>query len=174
MEYEVLFPKKYIRLGVKIFLGIAVILGLILVGRAVSPVEGGKPKLLSPRLSAITAYQRDARRWTAELQEIQSGFEELLSNPSGDILAQDGQGNSLYGRLLNLQAEMDGTRVPPTLENLHTDMQEAVTAMLEACSKVAVWITEPTPENASSAEETLQAAADLLARIDQNPWIARP
>jgi len=161
-------------LGVRIVLAIVVFLGLVLLGRAVSPVEAGKPKLLSPRLSAIIAYQRDARRWVGELQEIRSGLEELLSDPSEDLLAQDGQGNYLYGRLLNLQVEMDGTRVPPTLESLHTDMQEAVTTMLEACSGVTAWINEPTPENSSSAEEALKSAGGLLTRIVQNPWISQP
>lgn len=175
MDYELSISKGFIRQVFRIVLITGIITGLTILGRVVSPMgENGKPALLSPRLAEITAYQRDARRWVAELQEIQAGLGVLLADPSGDLLAQDTQANLFYGRLLSLQAEVDGRRVPPTLESLHSAIQDTVTAMLNAASDVTAWISEPTKENSTSAGNALQAANDLLGRINQNPWIIQP
>ena len=175
MTYEVDLPKEYIRRVLRIVLIMAAILGLIVLGRSVSPVgEYGRPTFLSPRLAEITAYQRAIQRWAGELQDIQAGLGGLLSNPSADLLAQDGKGNLLYGRLLSLQAEVDSTRVPPTLETLHAAVQDTVAATLEVALRVAAWISEPTLENSASAEDALNTARDMLGQINQNPWVVEP
>jgi len=95
----------------------------------------------------------------------------LLSNPPGDLLDLDSQANLLYGRLVSLQAEVDSTRVPPTLETLHAALGETVSMSLEAALRVAVWISEPTPDNVASAEDVLENASEMLDRIYQNPWV---
>ena len=175
MKYEVDFPKEYIRRVSRIVLMVAALLGLIVLGSVVSPVgEQGRPGFLSPRLAEITTYQRAIQRWAGDLQDIQTGLGGLLSNPSGDLLAQDGKGNLLYGRLLSLQAEVDSTRVPPTLETLHAAMQNTVAATLEVALRVAAWISEPTPENSASAEGALNTAREMLGQINQNPWVVEP
>lgn len=171
MEYEIEVPKGFL-LRLRIALVIVVLAGLGFLGRAVSPVgEDGKPQFLTPRLARITAYQRDARRWMVDLQEIQAGLGVLISNPPGDLLDLDSQANLLNGRLVSLQAEVDSTTIPPTLENLHTEFGEAVSATLEAATKVAAWISAPTPDNLASAEDALDQAAALLELLNENPWV---
>ena len=175
MKYEVVLPKEYIRRVLHIGLMVTTVLGLAVLGRVVSPVgEDGKPAPLSPRLADVTAYQRDARRWAGDLQEVQAGLDALLANPAGDLLAQDTQCNTLHERLISLQSEVDGTRVPPTLETLHTGVQDSVTATLNAAQAVTTWISEPTQENYVSAGNALHTAKDSLTHVDQNPWIVRP
>jgi len=171
MEYEVEIPGIVLR-WLRILLVSVLVLSFVLVGRAVSPVgENGSPQLLTPRLARITAYQRDAREWAGRLQDIQAGLEGMLSNPSGNLLDQDSQANLLYGQLLNLQAEVDSAPVPPTLESLHAEFGEAVGATLDVAVLVAAWISAPTPENFSSAEEALNTAEEMLILINQNPWV---
>ena len=175
MEYEVVLSRGYIRRVLRVVLVVAAMLGLIVLGHAVSPVgEQGRPIILSPRLAEITAFQRDIQHWAGELQEIQTGLGGLLSNPSGELLAQDERVNLYYGQLLSLQTEVDSTRVPPTLETLHTAMQDTIATMLEATLGVTAWINEPTPENTASAEDALNAARDKLGQINQNPWVVVP
>jgi hypothetical protein len=155
-----------------ILLIVGVVVALTFLGKTVSPVDvKGRPIILSPRLAQVSAYQRDAKRWTASLKEIQSDLGELLSNPSSNILNMDEQANLLYGRLVSLQAEVDGTSVPPTLETLHASIGEVVNATLDASLRVAAWISEPTSENLRSAEDALKNSQDLLDLIDQNPWV---
>ena len=175
MEYEVVLSRGYIRRVLRVVLVVAAIFGLIVLGHAVSPVgEQGRPIILSPRLAEITAFQRDIQHWAGELQEIQTGLGGLLSNPSGELLAQDERVNLYYGQLLSLQTEVDSTRVPPTLETLHTAMQDTIATTLEAALGVTAWISEPTPENSASAEDALNAARDKLGQINQNPWVVAP
>jgi len=175
MRYDVELPQemvRWLRKALKIALILGAIIGLVFLGKAVSPVDAeGKPVFLSPRLAQISTYQRDAKRWAANLKEIQADLDDLLSNPSANILDMDEQANLLYGRLVSLQAEVDGTSVPPTLEALHTSLGEAVNASLDAALSVAAWISEPTPENLSSAEDALANSTELLDRIYQNPWV---
>ncbi len=171
MEYEIEIPKGILRWA-RIILAIIVLAGLVLLGRSVSPIgEEGRPLFLTPRLARITAYQRDARRWVSNLQGIQTDLSKLISNPPGDLLDLDSQANLLYGRLVSLQAEVDSTAVPPTLESLHAEFGEAVDATLDAAIKVAGWISAPTPDNLASAEDALDQVSIMLELLYQNPWV---
>jgi len=171
MEYEIEIPKGLLH-GVRIALAVIVLTGLGFLGHAVSPVgEDGKPQFLTPRLARITAYQREARRWVGNLQNIQADLTKLISNPPGDLLDLDSRANLLYGQLVSLQAEVDSTTVPPTLESLHAEFGEVVGATLEAVVKVAAWISAPTPDNLALAEDALDQAAELLKQLEQNPWV---
>jgi hypothetical protein len=171
MEYEIEVPKGFLH-GVRITLALIVLTGLGFLGHAVSPVgEDGKPQFLTPRLARITSYQRDSRRWVGNLQDIQADLGGLISNPPGDLLDLDSQANLLYGRLVSLQAEVDSTAVPPTLESLHAEFVEAVNATLEAAMKVATWISAPTVDNLASAKDALDQASAMLDMLCQNPWV---
>jgi len=175
MGYEVELPQgliRWLRMSLNILLVIGFIVGLVVLGRSVSPMGvDGRPIFLSPRLAQVTGYQRDARRWAGDLREIQTSLGEVLSNPSTDLLALDARANLLYGRLVSLQAEVDSTSVPPTLETLHAVIGEAVSASLDTALRVAAWISEPTSGNLTSAEDALITSQDSLDRIFENPWV---
>ena len=172
MKYDVEIPRSSLETIGRVVLIILGVIGLISIGHINSQVgENGLPRLLSPRLAQITGYQQDARHWTGELQEIQSGLSELLANQNTDLLSQDNQANSLYGRLATLQAELDGTKVPPTLGILHDAIQDAVNQSMLAASRTITWISEPTMENQPAASNALGDAANALERVKENPWI---
>jgi len=172
MKYDVEIPRSSLETIGRVVLIILGVIGLISIGHINSQVgENGLPRLLSPRLAQITGYQHDARHWTGELQEIQSGLSELLANQNTDLLSQDNQANSLYGRLATLQAELDGTKVPPTLGTLHDAIQDAVNQSMLAASRTITWISEPTMENQTAASNALGDAASALERVKENPWI---
>ena len=173
MKYDVEIPRSSLQTIWQVVLIILGGIGLISIGLVNSPVgENGLPRLLSPRLAQITGYQHDAQHWTGDLQEIQSGLSELLANQGGtDLLSQDSQANSLYGRLATLQAELDGTKIPPTLGILHDAIQDAVNQSMLTASRTIAWISEPTPENQTAASNALGDAANALERVKENPWI---
>ena len=172
MKYDVEIPRSSLETIGRVVLIILGVIGLISIGHINSPVgENGLPRLLSPRLAQITGYQHDARHWTGELQEIQSGLSELLANQNTDLLSQNSQANSLYGRLATLQAELDGTKVPPTLGILHDAIQDAVNQSMLAASRTIAWISEPTTENQTASLNALGEAASALERVNKNPWI---
>jgi hypothetical protein len=172
MKYDIEIPKTSLRAIFRLLLILLGLTGLAMLGYKNSPVgENGRPRLLSPRLAEVTRYQHSARRWMGELQEIHSGLEDLLENQTMDLLSQDGQANALYGRLTNLQAEVDGTTVPPTLEVLHDAIQVALNQYSLAASLTITWISEPIQDNHTSALNALSEASDALDRVYQNPWM---
>jgi hypothetical protein len=177
MKFDIELPQEmihWLRRILSAVLTIGAIAGLVLLGKSVSPVDAkGRPIFLSPRLAQISAYQQNVRHWAANLKEIQSGLAELLSKPNDNILNLDQHANLLYGRLVNLQAELDGTSVPSTLDVLHASITDAVNASLETALLVAAWISEPDPNNLHSAESGLSAAMYLLDNIYQNPWVEK-
>jgi len=168
MKYDIEIPQSIVRA----LLIILALTGMVILGYTNSPVgETGRPLLLSPRLSQITRYQNHAQRWSAELAEVDIGLQELLENQTADLLSQDGKASALYGQLLNLQAEIDGESVPPTLEPLHSAVQAAVEQYTSAAFEIMKWISEPNSGNFDSAQEALAIAALALDRLNQNPWI---
>lgn len=172
MKYDVEIPKTSLRTIFRLLLIFLGLIGLGMLGYRNSPIgENGRPRLLSPRLAEVTSYQHSARRWAGEMQEIHSSLKTLLQNKTTDLLSQDGQANALYGRLANLQAEVDGTSVPPTLEVLHDAIQEALNQYSLAASLAITWISEPTSDNHNSAFISLSEASKTLDRVYQNPWM---
>jgi hypothetical protein len=172
MNYDVEIPKTSLHTIVRLILILLGLIGLTMLGYKNSPVgENGRPRLLSPRLAEVTRYQHNARRWAGELQEIQSGLETILENRTTDLLSQDSQANSLYGRLATLQIELDSTKVPPTLGILHDVIQDIVNQSMLAASRTITWLSEPTTENQTAALNALGDAASALERVKENPWI---
>jgi hypothetical protein len=172
MNYDVEIPRTSLHKIVRLFLALLGLIGLAVLGYKNSPVaENGRPRLLSPRLAEVTRYQHSARHWAGELQEIHSGLEAILENQTTDLLSQDSQANSLYGRLAALQTELDGTKVPPTLGILHDAIQDAVNQSLLAASRTIAWISEPTMENRTAALNALGDSASALERVQENPWM---
>ena len=168
MKYVVDVPKNYLRM----ILIVLSVIALTVLGYFKSPRgEDGRTMFLSPRMAQISKYQQNSMGWVENLREIQAGLEQLLSNRSTELLEQDALVNRYSGRLRNLQAELDGTSAPPTLEALHSSLVETVAAYIEASSWIASWISEPSQANYLSAQEALDKASSLLARLDQNPWV---
>lgn len=172
MKYDVEIPKSILRTFFRVLLILLALLGMGVIGYYNSPKgENGRPLLLSPRLAEITRYQHHALRWGGELQEIQTGLQALLENQSADLLTQDGEANSLYGRLLNMQEEVDSISAPPTLEPLHESIQTAVEGYSDAAFQVMAWISEPTEENYIIAQDAVSSASSALELVKQNPWM---
>jgi len=172
MKYDVEIPKSSLRTFFHVLIVIGAVAGSITLGHLNSPIgENGLPRLLSPRLAQITRYQHEAQRWAGEVSEVQAGLSELLADQGTDLLSQDGQANALYGQLAALQAELDGTKVPPTLEILHDAIQGAVNQSMLAASCTIAWISEPTSENKTAALSALSDAVSALDHVSENPWM---
>lgn len=172
MKYDVEIPRASLTTMLHVLLVLLGLVGLGTLGYYNTPVgEDGKAHLLSPRLMELSAYQKNALQWAAEMQEIHSGLNTLLEDETIDLLSQEGQASSLYGRSLNLQAEIDGTTPPPTLEVLHAAMQRSVEQFILAAFHTVNWISEPTTENHRSAIDQLEVASLALGRVFDNPWM---
>jgi len=175
MKYEIEIPRTILQKSFVILLIAIGLAGLVLLGYKNSPLGlSGRPVLLSPHLAELTHYQHSALRWAGELQEIQVNLESLLENPPADLLAQDRQANGFVDQVSALQAEVDGTTVPPTLQVLHEGLQTAQKQTAQAAGDALTWISEPSADNHATALNALDAACAALARLDQDPWMQQP
>jgi hypothetical protein len=175
MKYEIEIPWTILQKSFVILLIALGLAGLVLLGYKNSPVGlSGRPVLLSPHLAELTRYQHSALRWAGELQEIQVNLESLLENPPADLLAQDRQANGFVDQVSALQAEVEGTTVPPTLQVLHNTIQTALEQTSLATGDALTWISEPTADNHATAMDALGAACAALAQLDQDPWMQQP
>jgi len=175
MKYEIEIPRTLLhRSSIVLLIGLGLV-GLVLLGYRNSPVgREGRPVLLSPRLSGITRYQHTVIRWAGELQAVQAGLGSLLENPPADLLAQDTRANAIADRLASLQAEMEDTTPPSTLQGLQDAIQNALEKTSLAAAGALTWISEPSEDNRTTALDALHAATAALARLDQDPWMQQP
>lgn len=175
MKYEIEIPRTILHKSFVVLLITLGLAGLVLLGYQNSPVgQKDRPVLLSPRLAEITRYQHSVLRWAGELREIQAGLESLLENPPADLLVQDSRANAIGNQLAALRAEVDETTAPPTLQMLHSAIQNALEQTRLAAADALTWISEPTIDNHTTALNALGAASAALAQLDQDPWMQQP
>ena len=175
MRYEIEIPRTLLHRSSVVFLITLGLVGLVLLGYRNSPVGlSGRPILLSPHLAELTRYQHNALRWAGELQAVQAGLGSLLENPPADLLVQDTRANAIADRLASLQAEMEDTTPPSTLQGLQDAIQNALEQTSLAAAGALTWISEPSEDNRTTALDALHAATAALARLDQDPWMQQP
>ena len=161
---------------IKGLLAILLLIGPMLLGIHVSPKnEDGHPILLTPRLVRLDDYRREARAWTMAMQKADSELSSILQAASGDLFAQDGRVNQVYGQIQQTVDAIDQTQAPPTFESLHALIGETARAYLDAAILTASWISEPTQTNLQAAQSGLASAKQLFNQLDATPWIeAKP
>jgi len=154
-----------------VFLAISTI-ALTTLGYFSSPqFEDHKPMLLTPSLARVVRYQHLAQKWIFQIEEINAELAAIQEQPTMDLFSQDRQISHVYGRLVTLREEMDGTEAPPTLENLHAIIIEVVAKYLDATLWTAKWSSEPKEENFTKAIDSWRAASQQLQQILANPWL---
>ncbi len=144
----------------------------LLIGMLISPyTEDKRPLVLTPRLAKINQYRKDVRTWVKTLQEVDTGLNAILDEPSEDLFDQNYQIDQVFQKSKQLSEAIDQAAIPPTFEAFHQLLADAVNAYLDASSQVSQWISEPGEENRQSAENALSTAYELLDRLYANPWI---
>ena len=168
MSLELEVSRGFLR---NVFLAISTI-ALTTLGYFSSPqFEDHKPMLLTPSLARVVRYQHLAQKWIFQIEEINAELAAIQEQPTMDLFSQDRQISHVYGRLVTLREEMDGTEAPPTLENLHAIIIEVVAKYLDATLWTAKWSSEPKEENFTKAIDSWRAASQQLQQILANPWL---
>ncbi len=168
MSLELEVSRSFLR---NVFLGISTI-ALTVLGYFSSPQsEDYKPMLLTPSLARVVRYQHSAQKWILQIEDINAELAAIQEQPTMDLFSQDRQISNVYGRLVTLREEMDGTEAPPTLENLHSILIDVVAKYLDATSWTAKWASEPTEVNFTKAIDSWYAASQQLQQILVNPWL---
>jgi hypothetical protein len=136
--------------------------------------QDGRPLLLTPRLAAITHFQAQAKDWLTELKGIQQGLADLLQNPSPDLLSQENQIGALSSRAALLQAEVQDSPIPATMQDLETGLQAIAEETSAAVTKTGTWIDQPTSANLAAARDSLNTASADRIRTELESWMQLP
>jgi len=151
---------------------VLLVITTLFIGVIVSPYsEDRRPLLLTPRLARVNQYRKDVRAWAKSLQEVDTGLNAILDEPSDNLFDQNYQIDQVYQKSRQLSEAIDQAAIPPTFEAFHQLLADAVNAYMDASSQVSQWIGEPAEENRQSAETALSTAHELLNRLYANPWI---
>lgn len=168
MGLELEVSRSFLR---NIFLSVSVV-SLTILGYFSSPQsEDHRPMLLTPSLARIIQYQRSAQKWILRIEEVNAELAAIQEQNSMDLFSQDRQLSRVYGWLVALREEMDGTDAPATLVNLHAILLDVVDRYMQATAWTAKWASEPTEENHSEAIAVWYAASQQLLEILENPWL---
>ncbi len=158
------------RWGCALALPIAFI-ALTLLGRSVTPHDAaGEPLLLSPSLRATLGYQSTARAWARDYRALDADLYALLTDDA-DIYRQAQAAGDLLDRSLRLAQDVELRRAPAALAVLRAALTNTSLAYLDAARVVAEWVGAPTPAQAQTAQDALDAARDLLAQVEANRWL---
>ena len=167
MEIEI--PSSYLKIGtVIIFVLIFTSLGFVISPRT----SEGAPIFLSPQRFQINQYVRNVEIWVVPLREIEIELSYLLQLESQDMFDTINQVNDLLIRVQRIQAEIDRSQAPASLESLYQLLEESSENHLEAALLVSEAVGEPTDENKNQAVAGLENAILTLDRVYSNPWLA--
>lgn len=156
----------------KVVLIAGLLIVLVLIGRAATPVDkNGSLMFLSPRVAQIARYQRQAEKWAVEMRSLEISMQTLLDGNTSDLFAQDSAFQDINKRTENLVTSIDATGAPDSLGGLRDLLSEAAVAHQDAATALGQWISEPSNDTKTAAEDAFSSAASLLDRIYNNPWV---
>jgi hypothetical protein len=167
MEVEVRRDVLVMVMGLMLF----TLLGMI--GYFVSPRnDDGRPVLLSPEVRAVEQYRRLVSGWAADWRAVDATMQGTLKTNDGDKLlsiSQDAQRS--FDQAVSIAQEVDATTSPASLIGLHDQATLTAQTYVSANLAVARWVSAPSAENRSAAEQALAEASDKLAALEANEWI---
>ncbi len=142
------------------------------IGYAVSPRdEAGRPRLLLPGVRAVETYRRQVVEWAQDWHELDGHLRALLETTDTDLLTQSQQAQSSFEQAVELARRVEQTEAPPALLGLREQAAQAATAYVDASAAINRWLSAPSGENRTAAQEIYRQASEALARLESNEWI---
>ena len=164
MNSEIMIPKWVWALGL--------LVGLLLLGIAVSPLDGqGRPLLLSPGVKAVEDYRRSLSTWDADLTTLNSQMAGLLASGQADLFSQSSQGQQILDETQNILEEIDLTPTTAAAMPARDLALQAGRSTLVAAQATLLWISAPTPANLEAARQALETARADLASLEASQWM---
>jgi len=143
-------------------------------GYGVSPQdEQGRPLLLLPGVRAVETYRRQVVGWARDWRELDGDLRAILSEvPATSLLAQSQKAQDSFERAVELARRVERTDAPPALLGLREQVGRTATAYVDASAAVNRWLSAPSEENRTAAQQLSEQAFAMLARLAANEWVA--
>ncbi len=154
---------------------VGIVLALVVlggIGSVVSPRdESGRPLLLLPGVRAVETYRRQAVAWAQDWRELDNGLRGTLESTDTGLLTQSQQAQSNFEQAVALARNVEQTDAPPALLGLREQAVQTATAYVDASAAINRWLSAPSGENRTAAQEIYRQASEALARLESNEWI---
>ena len=155
---------------------LAVLVGLYFLGDYLTPRDAeGRPLILSPSVRAAETYRRAVLRWVEEMEKIDAGVENLLSQGEvtdpGQLYDLSHAVQVLVEQSADVMRDTIYTSAPPALIGLQEQARASAEAYFIATQDAALWVGAPKEENIQAALETLQRARELRKELEASRWL---
>ncbi len=140
-------------------------------GYRISPrTAEGRPVLLSPEVRVIETYRGAVIRWVDDWQVLAASLHIILETDS-DLFTASQQAQTVFNLASELVGEAEATESPAALIGLSD--QASITARAFATASLASvrWVSAPTVENKSVAENELALAEQALSVLKSSEWL---
>lgn len=149
-----------------------VLTGLYGLGYVVSPrMADGRPVLLLPDVRAVDVYRRQAVAWLQAWRSLDTGLQAVLNAPDSGLLEQSRKAQASFEAAIQLARAVDATDTPPTLLGLHDQVAQTATAYVDASVALNRWLSAPSSDNRTAADQAYQAASGQLTQLEANAWL---
>jgi hypothetical protein len=150
----------------------ALLLGVLGVGYQNSPRgSDARPVLLSPSVRALERYRGSLLGWVRAYQALSTNLAHILEDER-DLLATSQAAQQAFETALALGQAIDAADPPTALVGTQTQASQTAQAFIEASLAVAAWVTAPSPDNKTTAQQALKRARSLLMELEQNHLVA--
>jgi hypothetical protein len=153
-------------------LAVITVVCLTAIGYQASPRdETGRPILLLPDVRAVELYRRAATGWVEDWRALADELALVVAEDGVSLLTRSRQAQRVFDRAVALTREVDATEAPPALLGLQDLASRTSNNFVEASAAIARWLSAPSSENRTAAEEALGHARTALAELEANEWI---
>jgi len=144
--------------------------GLYLLGRAVTPATGD-PVLYAPAVHRTETYRRQAQGWLEQFGVLDADLLLALTDSQADLYTQSQRAQTNEEQALGLAQQISLVYPPPALVGLHQALTATANAYGAATQTVNQWIGAPTATQYLAALEALRLARAVHAETAANPWL---
>jgi hypothetical protein len=168
MSSEPIMVPKWVWIGL-------LILGLLGLGLLISPKDStNRPILLLPDAKAVEDYHISIEAWDKRMQSLDAEISTVLSGKFGsDLFTKSREAQKVVEETVQLAQEIDRKDVPTAAIPAKSLLVQSANAYLNASRVMLQWVTAPTDENMTDAQDALAQARKTLDQLEQSQWINR-
>ena len=138
--------------------GIVLFVTFVLLGRAVTPVDGeGDVLVLSPSYVATVRYLKAAQGWLKQMDTVETGIAGVLEG-EGNFYRQGEHAEGAFESAVAIVRSIDQTTSPPALTSLRVAVSGCAVAHVNAARQTLAYVSEPSDENKQTALAALEQA----------------
>lgn len=146
--------------------GVLALVALILLGQAVTPVDGnGGVLVLSPSYVATVRYLKTVQGWLKHLENVEGKIADVLRG-EGNFYKQGQDAENAFEAVASIAAGIQQRQPPPALTLLQLAVSECAAAYVNTARLTLAFVSEPSEANKGAASSALETAREGTVPCD--------